>query len=71
MPICLNPIALRKTKIVCNFGLSECNRAEGLKDTYLPVVQAVALKASTYYYFLRELMLYLWTVVGTMAKIEK
>ena len=22
----LNPIALRKTKIVCNFGLSECNR---------------------------------------------
>ena len=21
----LNPIALRKTKIVCNFGLSECN----------------------------------------------
>ena len=22
----LNPIALRKAKIVCNFGLSECNR---------------------------------------------
>ena len=22
-----NPIALRKAKIVCNFGLSECNRA--------------------------------------------
>ena len=21
-----NPIALRKAKIVCNFGLSECNR---------------------------------------------
>ena len=25
----LNPIALRKTKIVCNFGLSECNRVKG------------------------------------------
>ena len=24
-----NPIALRKTKIVCNFGLSECNRVKG------------------------------------------
>ena len=24
----LNPIALRKTKIVYNFGLSECNRAK-------------------------------------------
>ena len=23
----LNPIALRKARIVCNFGLSECNRA--------------------------------------------
>ena len=22
----LNPIALRNVKIVCNFGLSECNR---------------------------------------------
>ena len=22
----LNPVALRKAKIVCNFGLSECNR---------------------------------------------
>ena len=22
----INPIALRKAKIVCNFGLSECNR---------------------------------------------
>ena len=26
--IILNPIALRKAKIVFNFGLSECNRAE-------------------------------------------
>ena len=27
----LNPIALRKAKIVCNFGLSECNR---VKETF-------------------------------------
>ena len=25
-----NPIALRKAKIVCNFGLSECNRVNFL-----------------------------------------
>ena len=24
----LNPIALRKAKIVCNFGISECNRVK-------------------------------------------
>ena len=24
----VNPIALRKAKIVCNFGLSECNRVK-------------------------------------------
>ena len=24
----INPIALRKAKIVCNFGLSECNRVK-------------------------------------------
>ena len=24
--VLFNPIALRKTKIVCNFGLSECKR---------------------------------------------
>ena len=24
-----NPIALRKAKIACNFGLSECNRVKG------------------------------------------
>ena len=24
-----NPIALRKAKIVCNFGLCECNRVKG------------------------------------------
>ena len=27
----LNPIALRKAKIVYNFGLSECNRVKALK----------------------------------------
>ena len=26
----LNPIALRKAKIACNFGLSECNRVKEL-----------------------------------------
>ena len=28
----VNPIPLRKAKIVCNFGLSECNR---VKDSYV------------------------------------
>ena len=27
--LALNSIALRKAKIVCNFGLSECNRVKG------------------------------------------
>ena len=27
--VSFNPIALRKAKIVCNFGLSECNRVKG------------------------------------------
>ena len=27
-PFFINPIALRKAKIVCNFGLSECNRVK-------------------------------------------
>ena len=26
--LALNPVALRKAKIVCNFGLSECNRVK-------------------------------------------
>ena len=26
----LNPVALRKAKIACNFGLSECNRVKQL-----------------------------------------
>ena len=31
-----NPIALRKAKIVCNFGLSECNRVKSVpKDSIL------------------------------------
>ena len=29
----INPIVLRKAKIICNFGLSECNR---VKLTYEP-----------------------------------
>ena len=28
----INPFALRKAKIVCNFGLSECNRFKGSRD---------------------------------------
>ena len=27
-----NPIALRKAKTVCNFGLSECNRVKEQKE---------------------------------------
>ena len=30
----LNPIALRKAKIVCNFGLAECNRIKMNKYTF-------------------------------------
>ena len=30
-----NPIVLRKAKIVCNFGLSECNRVNFLTQFYL------------------------------------
>ena len=26
----INPITLRKVKIVCNFGLSECNRVKSI-----------------------------------------
>ena len=29
MALTLNPTSLRKAKIVCNFGLSECNRVKG------------------------------------------
>ena len=32
----LNPIALRRAKIVCNFGLSECNRVK--KNGVIPNV---------------------------------
>ena len=32
---CLNPIALRKAKIVCNFGLSECNRVTVINNRNL------------------------------------
>ena len=30
----LNSIALRKAKIVCNFGLSECSRVNGLEGEF-------------------------------------
>ena len=30
----LNPFALRKAKIVCNFGLSECNRVKHTTIAY-------------------------------------
>ena len=33
--ITVNPIARRKTKIVYNFGLSECNRVKGVEGTKL------------------------------------
>ena len=33
-----NPIALRNAKIVCNFGLSECNRVKKSKRTLLTFV---------------------------------
>ena len=31
----LNPVALRKTKIVCNFGLSECSRVKASVYNYM------------------------------------
>ena len=33
IPDIVNPIALRKTKIVYNFGLSECNRVKPLEHS--------------------------------------
>ena len=35
----VNPIALRKAKIACNFGLSECNRVN--KSSHGSVVQSI------------------------------
>ena len=40
-----NPVALRKAKIVYNFGLSECNRIKGLKY-FSPNVSYVILTFS-------------------------
>ena len=37
----LNPIALRKAKIVCNFGLSECNRVNFGIFTVLDTVMLI------------------------------
>ena len=34
-PFSFNPIALRRTKIACNFGLSECNRINKATNTWL------------------------------------
>ena len=35
----INPIELRKAKIVCNFGLSECNRVnESLTNNFIRVI---------------------------------
>ena len=34
----LNPIALREAKIVCNFGLSECNR---VKPVFVPFYSSI------------------------------
>ena len=34
----INPIALRKAKIVCNFGLSECNRVNSENKIVLTIV---------------------------------
>ena len=36
--VCLNPTALRKTKIICNFGLSKCSRVELLNDDFVHFV---------------------------------
>ena len=32
----INPIALRKAKIVCNFGISECNRVKEQLTKFMP-----------------------------------
>ena len=35
VPIYFNPTALRKAKIVCNFGLSECSRVKQAEQAIL------------------------------------
>ena len=40
----INPIALRKAKIVCNFGLSECSRVKWRQN--MKIVELVLLKIS-------------------------
>ena len=42
---CINPIALRKTKVVYNFGLSECNRVQKITVSHrLVAIGAVWVK---------------------------
>ena len=40
-----NPIALRKTKIVYNFGLSECSRVKVLQQSFLCDGQGTVMRA--------------------------
>ena len=45
VPLCyFNPIALRKAKIVYNFGLSECNRVK--KKDFVVSEQILSFKSS-------------------------
>ena len=39
-----NPVALRKAKILCNFGLSECNRVKStvFKTSILGLIKSTA-----------------------------
>ena len=41
--VLFNPVALRKTKIECNFGLSECNRVKVQNGIALPKILVSAL----------------------------
>ena len=42
-----NPIALRKDKIVCNFGLSECNRVKGSYDKQNLTLMVISYEMTT------------------------
>ena len=39
-----NPTVLRKTKIVSNFGLSECNRVKKTEQTFMKLPTAKSLR---------------------------
>ena len=49
MSIHINPIALRKAKIVYNFGLSECNRVIGI-GTILEFLQHFIINTLEVYF---------------------